>query len=75
MYHSEVQTHRVLTDPCLLINNENFEVLLSERRKNFNHAYLERENTALSRRVKDLEKTVRINKEIVNALLNDGGKY
>lgn len=60
---------RILTDPELF-KDDYQEELQTIRKKNLKIQFLESENSSLHQRVKDLEKTVKINKEIIGALVD-----
>lgn len=60
---------RILTDPELF-KDDYQEELQTIRKKNLKIQFLESENSSLQQRVRDLEKTVKINKEIIGALVD-----
>jgi hypothetical protein len=60
---------RILTDPDLF-KDDQAEELQTIRRKNLKIRFLEAENQSLRQRIGDLEKTVKINKEIIGALVD-----
>jgi hypothetical protein len=60
---------RILTDPELL-TMEQMEGEQSLRKKNLKIHFLESENLKLHQRIRDLEQSLSINKEIICALID-----
>ena len=60
---------RILTDPELF-QDVRVEEQKTLRKKNIKIKFLEQENNSFRQRVSDLEKTVKINKEIIGALVD-----
>ena len=62
-------SNRILTDPELF-KDDLAEEQHTIRKKNLKIKFLESENGNMRNRLKDLEKTVKINKEIIGALVD-----